>query len=787
MFEGRVVELGWPDHHAPPIGVAWQLCSAIRKWLIADVQHVAVVHCMAGKGRTGCIIASYDVFCGNHIVPPSAMPLLEAAANAAELQSALDEKSSAPSSTPTDSASASQSSVGHGSSTTHHEDHVLQTPLDSATAALEWFGRRRGDSISHIAQKRTVLYTASIVHDCLVRYVNEVCTGVSCTSLVQLQISVSAATLHAAVMAAVRKLRPEDVELAHSMGTPIGLYAIMSAAVWHHGLPPLPVAGALVHIPGGAPPPEGASAPAPPLSAGEVTSQLITARSIVMHGVPSTPSGVFTPYIQILSLPSQAEQSSVRLYYNSAWDTPKLPSFACDPNMHRTNEFSEGVVHIPPWEAASAHYGGGVKGGPAQGHTGAMPSGLPPAEVIITQKFGSAVAMEGDILLRCLLSPGNTEVFRFSFHTAFLAMQPIPGVLRLTRDQLDVNKRNKKINKLPQGFLVDMFYTNEAVERAAGGASGSAPPPVLAMPSPTAASSGGFRQGSPQRSKVGVKSPVKRHFVAADGVGGEVFGSQGSLSPAAAAAAAASGAAELSPQGVLQSADYEFSDDDAEEGGSDEEGPLDEGDEGGVPLKAGGAHRRTGSRGHRGSVLDTRLGMLTQVPRSAVGTYGQVDANGSSSVSAVAGAGTAAEAAPASDRLRSRTESNMSSTSSTHTPAERQQAHAGVVAAANGTIKQGWMKKEGGFIRSWKERYFVLRQGTLSYYSDMASGDAKGVIDLRTVVGIRSCRPDEVPGRQHCLKLLSDSGRTYIFQAPDHAALEDWVVALASVHGALMA
>jgi len=777
MFEGRVVELGWPDHHAPPIGVAWQLCSAIRKWLIADVEHIAVVHCMAGKGRTGCIIASYDIFCGNHIVPPKAVPLIDAAASAAAYTAEGDEMSSGTAAAGLSGASQQNLSAAAKPVTT--QEHVLQKPLDAATAALNWFGQRRGDYISQIGQKRAVLYTASIVHDCLARYVHETESGISADEPVQLQISVSATALHSAVVRAVRKLSLEDKELAHSMGVSLGLFALMSAAVWRHHLPPLPISGALVHVPGGSPP----SADTP--QASRAPSQFITARSIMMHGVPATPTGVFTPYIQILSLPSQAEASGVRLYYNSAWDTPKLPSFVCDPDMPRSNDFSGGVVQIPPWEAASVHYGGSTEGGPGGGHNGQLPSQKHNADVIITQQFGSAVAMQGDVLLRCLMSPGNTEVFRFSFHTAFLAMQPIPGVLRLTRDQLDVNKRNKKINKLPTNFMVDMFYTNEAVERAAAGSVGTAAAlslPVLDPPSlpPIQTEHTEHRKiqtrshhrasdspRSPQVSKVSVKSPVKRHFVAAAEFG---RGARGD---------------EIQTGASLHQADYDFSDDDGEVVSDDDTAVVGaaEGGMGGGSLPPTRAPWRSQ---HRASVLDARLESLARVPRSAVGESGLLEGGQGGIHAAQEGAPPSSGAAVVPAATERRRTVSSHSTLAEVTDSERQHAHAGVLAAANGTIRQGWMHKEGGFVRSWKQRYFVLRQGTLSYYSDMASGDAKGVIDLRKVVGVRSCRPDEVPGKKNCLKLLSDSGRTYIFQAPDPQSLEEWVVSLASVHGALM-
>lgn len=31
-------------------------------------------------------------------------------------------------------------------------------------------------------------------------------------------------------------------------------------------------------------------------------------------------------------------------------------------------------------------------------------------------------------------------------------------------------------------------------------------------------------------------------------------------------------------------------------------------------------------------------------------------------------------------------------------------------------IMQGWLSKEGGSIKTWKRRYFVLKDGVLAYY-----------------------------------------------------------------------
>ena len=62
IFHERVVDCGWPDHHSPPLDTLWTLCNTLHSWLSMDQRNVAVLHCKAGKGRTGTAIAAYLLF-----------------------------------------------------------------------------------------------------------------------------------------------------------------------------------------------------------------------------------------------------------------------------------------------------------------------------------------------------------------------------------------------------------------------------------------------------------------------------------------------------------------------------------------------------------------------------------------------------------------------------------------------------------------------------------------------------------------------------------------------------
>lgn len=59
-----VVEWGFPDHHNPPLGLLFEICENIDEWLNRDKDNVVSIHCLAGRGRTGTVIACYLTYCG---------------------------------------------------------------------------------------------------------------------------------------------------------------------------------------------------------------------------------------------------------------------------------------------------------------------------------------------------------------------------------------------------------------------------------------------------------------------------------------------------------------------------------------------------------------------------------------------------------------------------------------------------------------------------------------------------------------------------------------------------
>lgn len=56
---GRIRHYPWPDHHPPPFALVPLIVGSMRQWLNEKEGRVAVVHCKAGKGRSGTISCSY--------------------------------------------------------------------------------------------------------------------------------------------------------------------------------------------------------------------------------------------------------------------------------------------------------------------------------------------------------------------------------------------------------------------------------------------------------------------------------------------------------------------------------------------------------------------------------------------------------------------------------------------------------------------------------------------------------------------------------------------------------
>ncbi|KAI9718601.1 MAG: hypothetical protein M1812_004052 [Candelaria pacifica] len=55
----RIWHYPWPDHHPPPFALVPNIMASMRDWIDGSKGRVVVVHCKAGKGRSGTAACSY--------------------------------------------------------------------------------------------------------------------------------------------------------------------------------------------------------------------------------------------------------------------------------------------------------------------------------------------------------------------------------------------------------------------------------------------------------------------------------------------------------------------------------------------------------------------------------------------------------------------------------------------------------------------------------------------------------------------------------------------------------
>ncbi len=64
-FDGRVERFPFDDHNAPPFTIFIPFCRSVDEWLKQHPENVCVIHCKAGKGRTGVMICAYMCYDGS--------------------------------------------------------------------------------------------------------------------------------------------------------------------------------------------------------------------------------------------------------------------------------------------------------------------------------------------------------------------------------------------------------------------------------------------------------------------------------------------------------------------------------------------------------------------------------------------------------------------------------------------------------------------------------------------------------------------------------------------------
>lgn len=61
-FHNRVGLYPFDDHNAPPFEMIHKFCKDVQDWLAEHDENIAVIHCKAGKGRTGLMICAWFLY-----------------------------------------------------------------------------------------------------------------------------------------------------------------------------------------------------------------------------------------------------------------------------------------------------------------------------------------------------------------------------------------------------------------------------------------------------------------------------------------------------------------------------------------------------------------------------------------------------------------------------------------------------------------------------------------------------------------------------------------------------
>ena len=91
---------------------------------------------------------------------------------------------------------------------------------------------------------------------------------------------------------------------------------------------------------------------------------------------------------------------------------------------------------------------------------------------------------------------------------------------------------------------------------------------------------------------------------------------------------------------------------------------------------------------------------------------------------------------------------------------------------ANPVIKNGWLTKQGGFIKTWRRRWFALKDRTLFYFKKPTDVKAKGFISIDQAQSIE--RAPEC-SKQPAFKINVPKQRVFYIYADSEQDVEDWI------------
>lgn len=456
FFDHRVLPLGFPDHYAPPVEVAWTLCITMDGWLRASPTHVAVVHCLAGKGRTGAVIACYLLFSGyffaiNEIAKSQFIESSrshrgggggeeeEEDAGVDPFAAILEDEKKAKGITTKTTTNTDTKSSTNSITVVKSDDSskliALVPPHELARLALAHFRGRRGEGVKYPSQERTVRYFAHVVHAAIVSEHNRL-VGNSSSSLSSTSTIIP--PLHNGEKGVSRELEEGEGEekevtevedgsnfekftgknplrnksLSSSLDRPkeVIRWVRRDAAEIIRSMKNLPL----------------------------LNRTIVKVNGVRIVGIPRvTPSASsdgaidFAPTVLITSAPFQGRET--RVIYSSSWHSPITKTYSSDKDTVAVFNFDADLE----------------------------------GDVLFVLRHG--VSISDDSRLGTLVFGGGgagvvgsgKEVLRFSFHSAFISRESVsPGIFRLGEKDVDMEKKSKAAFSLPRGFYIDLLYSD---------------------------------------------------------------------------------------------------------------------------------------------------------------------------------------------------------------------------------------------------------------------------------------------------------------------------------------
>jgi RAC serine/threonine-protein kinase len=89
--------------------------------------------------------------------------------------------------------------------------------------------------------------------------------------------------------------------------------------------------------------------------------------------------------------------------------------------------------------------------------------------------------------------------------------------------------------------------------------------------------------------------------------------------------------------------------------------------------------------------------------------------------------------------------------------------------------KAGWLTKEGGSIKTVKKRWFILKNGILSYYKNQGDSEPKGTIEIAIASTIRVSTDKKK--KPNCFEVVTPT-RIYAIFAENETDRSQWIEAL---------